>query len=51
MMKRPHTVWYDEGRLARKIGRNTKDCPYKEGTYGYAEWMRGYTEEISQYVD
>jgi len=50
-MKRPHTIWYDEGKLARKLGKTMKECPYKEGTYGYSEWSRGFNEEITQFVD
>lgn len=51
MNNRPHTVWYDEGRLARKLGKDINDCPYKNGSYGYAQWIAGYNSEIILYVD
>ncbi len=51
MITRPHTIWYDEGRLAKKLGKNMSDCPYKEYSYGWAQWILGYKEEISHYID
>lgn len=50
-MKRPHTIWYDQGRLACKLGKDISECPYKEGTYGYAEYIRGYNEELLKFAD
>jgi hypothetical protein len=50
-MKRPNTIWYDQGRLARKLGKDKSECPYKEGTYGYAQWILGYTEELLKYAE
>jgi hypothetical protein len=34
--------WYDEGRLACKMGKRIEDCPYKVFSYGYAQWRKGY---------
>lgn len=41
---RPRTVWYDEGKLAYKLGKDKSTCPYTEFSYGYAQWMLGYNE-------
>jgi len=49
--KRPHTKWYDEGKLARKLGKTEDSCPYLKYTYGYTEWMRGYLEDIPSYIE
>jgi hypothetical protein len=51
MINRPHTVWYDQGRLAQKLGKDISDCPYKEGTYGWSEWIRGYNDMVILYAD
>ena len=50
-MKLPSSVWYHEGILARKLGKDASTCPYKEGTYGWSQWMRGYNEDIIQCID
>lgn len=38
--------WYDEGVLAYKLGKAISDCPYKEFSYGYAQWCMGYTHSL-----
>lgn len=40
----PHSQWYDEGKLAAQQNKDKSECPYKQGSYGYAEWNRGYNE-------
>lgn len=44
MKSRPHTVWYEEGKNAATLKIEVIQCPYKKGSYGYAEWIRGYNE-------
>ena len=40
------TKWYEEGLLAYQLGKSRVDCPYKEYSYGYAQWMKGYESII-----
>jgi ribosome modulation factor len=42
--KLPDTASYREGKLARKLGKDKEECPYKIHSYGYAQWMRGFYE-------
>lgn len=39
-----NSVWKEEGRKAAKDGKKETDCPYKEGTYGFAQWIAGFKE-------
>lgn len=47
----PRSVWYDEGRLARKLGKGIEECPYKKYSYGHSQWMLGYTDNEFTYID
>jgi hypothetical protein len=36
------TQWYEEGKNAKISGLTLEDCPYKEYSYGYSQWIKGY---------
>ena len=37
-------TYRDEGYDAYFEGYGEADCPYDEGSYAFAEWMRGWNE-------